>query len=254
MTDPGFDPVLAAVIGLVFLLAGAVKGAIGLGLPTIAMGLLSTVMPPATAAALLIFPSTVTNIQQMRPAGTLPAILKRLWRMLAGLVLGTFLGAGWIGGGNTRIAAAALGAVLIVYALVGLSKLRLVIAPRHEGWLAPLVGLATGLVTAATGVFVIPAVPYMQAIGLEKDELVQALGLSFFVSTLALALTLTGSGFVGQGLALGSVATLVPALAGQFLGQALRARVDAARFRIWFFSGLLALGAYLLARNLPGLV
>lgn len=45
----------------VFLLAGFVKGVIGLGLPTVAVGLLSLVMPPVQAAALLILPSMVTN-------------------------------------------------------------------------------------------------------------------------------------------------------------------------------------------------
>ena len=56
-----------------------------------------------------------------------------------------------------------------------------------EPILGPIVGAITGLITAATGVFVIPAVPFLQGIGLEKEELVQALGLSFTVSTLALA-------------------------------------------------------------------
>ncbi|MBF3247578.1 sulfite exporter TauE/SafE family protein, partial [Pseudomonas aeruginosa] len=57
-------------------------------------------------------------------------------------------------------------------------------------WAGPLVGLATGALTAVTGVFVIPAVPYLGALGLQRDELVQALGLSFSASTLALAVTL----------------------------------------------------------------
>jgi hypothetical protein len=56
------------------------------------------------------------------------------------------------------------------------------------------VGAITGLTTAATGVFVIPAVPYLQAIGFEKEELVQALGLSFTVSTMALAFNVAFEG------------------------------------------------------------
>ena len=63
----------------------------------------------------------------------------------------------------------------------------------------PAIGLATGLVTAATGVFVIPAVPYLQALGMEKEELVRALGISFLVSTIALAVALGSSGALQQG-------------------------------------------------------
>ncbi|MFC7608315.1 hypothetical protein [Teichococcus aestuarii] len=53
---------------LVFLLAGMVKGVLGLGLPTVAMGLLGAVMPPAQAAALLVLPSLVTISGSFSPA------------------------------------------------------------------------------------------------------------------------------------------------------------------------------------------
>ena len=101
----------------------------------------------------------------------------------------------------------------------------------------------------ATGVFVIPAVPYLQALGMEKDALVRALGLSFLVSTIALGLAL-GSGGVLHGAALaGSALALLPALLGMGAGQWLRMRVDASTFRRIFFLGLLALGAYLSIRS-----
>jgi uncharacterized protein len=48
----------------IFVLAGFVKGVIGLGLPTVAMGLLALLMTPAQAAAVLVVPSFLTNIWQ----------------------------------------------------------------------------------------------------------------------------------------------------------------------------------------------
>ncbi len=62
---PSIQPVPFAVATLTFLIAGFVKGVIGLGLPTVSMGLLSVVMPPAKAASLLIVPSFVTNVWQL---------------------------------------------------------------------------------------------------------------------------------------------------------------------------------------------
>jgi uncharacterized protein len=106
----------------------------------------------------------------------------------------------------------------------------------------------TGLVTGATGVFVIPAVPYLQALRLEKDDLVQALGLSFTVSTAALAVNLGGAGALAPA-AGASLLALAPALAGMLVGQWLRARVRPERFRFWFFLGLLALGCHLALRG-----
>lgn len=180
------DLVLPAIL-LTFLLAGLVKGVIGLGLPTIAVGLLSLAMTPAEAAAILIVPSTVTNIWQLVAGPSLAALIRRFWPMMLGICLGTWAGSGLLTGAGTAMASTALGIALIVYAILGLVTPRFSVPAGSQPWLGPIVGAATGLVTAATGVFVVPAVPYLQALGLEKDDLVQALGLSFTVSTFALA-------------------------------------------------------------------
>ena len=53
----------------------------------------------------------------------------------------------------------------MVYAVLGLTSVRFSVAPAVEWWLGPLIGVLTGLATAATGVFAIPAVPYLGALG-----------------------------------------------------------------------------------------
>jgi uncharacterized protein len=241
------DPV-TIFIGGVFVVAGFVKGIIGLGLPTISMGLLALLMPPAEAAAILILPSLVTNLWQMLAGPNLGPILLRLWPTMLGVCAGTWAGAGLMSGSHVRLGTALLGTTLIAYALTGLTSLRPSVGALAERWLGPLVGGVTGLITAATGVFVIPAVPYLQAIGLEKDELVQALGLSFTVSTLALAVNLTAAGTFNLSLAGPGIATLVMAVTGMWLGQEIRTRLSPATFRVWFFIALLMLGLYLLIR------
>ena len=241
---------LLALGGAVFVLAGFVKGVIGMGLPTVAMGLLSVVMPPAQAAALLVLPSLVTNLWQIFGPGWW-ALVRRMATMLAGVCLGIAAGAGWLtgqGGGSVRVTAA-LGVALIAYALLGLLKVRLRVPAQHERWLSPVVGLTTGLVTAASGVFVIPAVPYLNALGLEKEDLVRALGISFLVSTIALAVSLRSGGALEMGNAVGSLLALLPALLGMALGQWVRLRVQPELFKKIFFSGLLALGSYLVLRS-----
>lgn len=87
---------------LTFLLGGFVKGVTGLGLPTVAMGLLSVVMPPVQVAALLIVTSFVTNVWQLAAGPRIGDLARRLWPMMAGVVLGTLAGAGVLQGGNTR--------------------------------------------------------------------------------------------------------------------------------------------------------
>jgi len=103
---------------------------------------------------------------------------------------------------------------------------------------------------AATGVFVLPAVPYLQALGFDKDDLIQALGLSFTVSTLALAAGLGHDGAFGIATIGWSTLAVLPALVGMGIGQWLRGRVRPTLFRTCFFVGLLALGADLAIRAL----
>jgi len=238
-------PALSLLVVLTFVLAGTVKGVIGLGLPTVAMGLLGLAMSPAQAAALLIVPSTVTNLWQLAAGGHLRALLRRLWPMQLMIFIGTLLGSVWLGIDSGAWAAHALGAALLVYALYGLCHPGLHLAPRHERWLGPLCGLVTGIITAATGVFVIPAVPYLQALGLHREQMVQALGLSFTVSTLALAVGLAGQGALGGEALVASLVVLIPALLGMWLGQWLRQRISAVLFKRCFFIGLALLGAHL---------
>jgi uncharacterized membrane protein YfcA len=95
----------------------------------------------------------------------------------------------------------------------------------------------------------LPAVPYLQAIGLEKDDLVQALGLSFTVSTIALAGALVGGGVFHLSEMGFSILALIGALAGMGLGQRVRGRVQPDRFRLLFFIGLLLLGVHLALRG-----
>src|SRR5262245_46984691 len=106
---------------LTFFLGGAVKGAIGAGLPAVAMGLLTFVMPPAQAAALLIEPTFATNIWQAAAGSRMLALLRRLWPMLAGICIGTWLSAGLLTAADSRHAITALGILLALYAIYGLA-------------------------------------------------------------------------------------------------------------------------------------
>jgi uncharacterized membrane protein YfcA len=235
-----------AIVAAAFLLAGLVKGITGLALPTVGIGLLSLAMPPAHAAALVVAPALITNVWQMMSGPGLGNLVRRLWSMQLAICLGTWAGASLMSGSKTAFASAALGIALIGYAALGLMNAHVPHVPaRAEWWLGAFVGGATGFITAATGVFVIPAVPYLQALGFEREEFMKALGLSFTVSTIALAWSLFSSGTLNLNTGLYSLLALVPALAGMISGQWLLRIMRPETFRRWFFSGLAVLGANL---------
>ena len=241
---------LTLAIAATFVLAGTVKGVTGMGLPTVAMGILGSLISPVAAAGMLLLPSFLTNLFQLYEGGNLPALLKRLWPMMLTIVLGTLASSSLLASGSSHATTIALGTALIIYALWTLFASPLHIPPRHEPWLSPLIGLLTGLLTGGTGVFVIPAVPYIQSLGLQRDELVQALGLSFTFSTLALAAGLWWHGAL-QDIALGtSLMAVLAALIGLFAGQRIRKRISPVAFKRGFLVCLILLGADMVLRAL----
>jgi len=235
-------------IALAFLFAGFIKGAIGIGLPTVVMGLLSILMPPAQAAALMVIPALATNIWQMAAGPTLLALLRRYAWMIVAIFVGTFTTIGLM----TRTGAfaqAALGAVLAAYGAYGLFARRFEVRPKNERWLAPLIGFITGTLSGATGVFVIPTVPYLTSLKMTSEELVQSIGILAFVCPLALGLALAVNGQYRAEVAGTSFLALFPALAGMYIGMRLRRRLAAATFMRWFFTALIALGGYMFLRS-----
>ncbi|HET7847642.1 MAG TPA: sulfite exporter TauE/SafE family protein [Pseudolabrys sp.] len=237
-------PQLAEIAG-VFVLAGAVKGMIGMGLPTVAIGILGLFMTPAEAAAVLVLPTLVTNIWQAAAGRAFFRLLRRLWPMFAGIFLGAWIGAVVLHSVASPWARTALGAVLVIYALLGLSNVHFSVAPKAEAWLAPPVGIVNGIVSVATGVFSLPALFYLNGLHFRRDELVQALGMLFTMSTVALALALVHGGILHSSAAIPSVLALAASIVGMVLGQLVRNRIKAELFRKVFLVGLLLLGAHL---------
>src|SRR5258708_8655888 len=172
--------VYLVVVAAAFLLAGLVKGVTGFALPTVAVGLLSLAVPPAHAAALIVVPALITDVWQMMSGPGLGSLVRRLWPMQLAICLGTWASASLVAGSETAFASAALGIALIAYAAFGLMNVRVPHVPAWaEWWLGTFVGGATGFITAATGVVVIPAVPYLQALSFDRESFIPALGLSF---------------------------------------------------------------------------
>lgn len=247
---PDLSTATLAFIFVTFVLGGVVKGVTGMGLPTVAMGLLAVVMPARDAATLMLFPSFLTNVWQLAAGPDPFGAARRFWPMLSGAAIATVLAAGALAGDDARLATAGLGVILALYAAFSLSGKHLSIGPAAERWAGPPVGLLTGAITGLTGVSVVPSAPFLQAVGLEKEELVQALGLYFTVSTIALGVGLALHGGLAATSASGSVAAFVPAALGMMLGGRLRQAVSPTAFRTGFFVGLLALGAYLASEQL----
>lgn len=242
-----FEPSTVLVVVGTFLLAGAVKGVIGLGLPTVSLALLTVALDLPTAMALLLMPSLVTNLWQSVVGGSAKIILGRLWPFLLMATVTVWIGVLALSRLNPTLLTGLLGALLVTYSVVNLGGVTLAIPARHETWAGPLIGSANGVLTGMTGSFVVPGVMFLQAIGLPRDVLIQAMGMLFTASTVALGIALQQSNFLNLDQAIISAGAVVPAIVGMIGGQALRKRLSEQRFRTVFFIALLLLGAYIIA-------
>ena len=227
--------------------AGFAKGIVGLGLPPIAMGLLVLSMTPVEAAAIMVVPALITNVLQALGGRNLRALLRRFWPTLVLTALATVAFAGALSR-HADAAITVLGVLLALYALYSLKTPEFTLTSRQERWLGPLSGTVTGIVTAFTGVSSMPSVPFLQSVGLDRDAFVQAMGISFSVSALALALALGATGGLSAVPVIGILAATGSALAAMWGGLLLRKRLDQATFRRVFLIALLALGIYLALR------
>jgi uncharacterized protein len=236
------------LVALSLFCGGWVKGVFGMGLPTVALGLLSLAMPPVEAATLIVVPTLATNAWQFATGPTPLAMTARFAILLIGVAIGTVLGVGFLTGSHTALVSMALGGVLILYAAVGMLSTRLHVSKHAERWASPVVGVVTGIVNGATGVSVMPLVPYLSSIGLQREALIQAMGLVFMTAMLALAACLAWTGHFAVASAGASALALLPVFAGMYAGQLIRLRLHADAYRKWFFLGLIGLGAYSIVR------
>jgi uncharacterized membrane protein YfcA len=242
------------LVALSLFCGGWVKGLFGMGLPTVALGLLSLTMPPVEAATLIVVPTLATNAWQFATGPQPLAVAARFWILLIAVAIGTVLGVGFLTGSHTALVSLALGSILILYAAVGMLSAKLRVAGRAEHWASPVVGFATGIVNGATGVSVMPLVPYLNSLGLRREALIQAMGLVFMIAMLSLATCLAWTGHFAIASAGASTLALVPVFAGMYAGQLVRLRLHADAYRKWFFIGLIALGAYSMMRAMLQMV
>ncbi len=237
------------VVAGAFIVAGFAKGAIGIGLPPIAVGLMTLALPLGDALAIMTIPTITTNVFQALYGGQFLVLLRRFGTMAVAAVIGVFASVVTLGKLGSPGTIGWLGLVMALYALLALFAWRPVVPRAAEPWANPLMGLATGAVTGITGIAAVPFLPYMQSLQISKNELIQGLGILFVCITAALAAALVQQNVFDTANLIGGLAAIVPTFAGVWIGQKVRHAASPEAFRKIFLYGMLALGLHM-ARGL----
>jgi len=246
------DAVTLALGVLTFLVAGTVKGTLGIGLPLVAVPLLATVLDLPTALALMVVPVLASNVMQAMQGRDQVATLRRFWPLLLTLIPCAVLAAQFVSSVDLRTGSLVLGAIVVLFSISQLIKVRFDIPVRRERWLNPVIGVVAGLLGGVSNLFGPPLIMYLVALRLEKDAFVTTIGLLFIVASLTLYSTLAVVGVVTFDNALASLVAALPVMAGVFLGTRLRNRIDQKVFERVLLVVLVLIGLNLIRRAVLG--
>jgi uncharacterized membrane protein YfcA len=232
------------------MIAGVIKGLVGMGLPTITIALTSLVLPLSDTIALVALPTIFANLWQAAVGGKFAVILRRQWPLIVPLAATLYLTMWAVGRKGPEWAFLVLAAVLVIYSILGLFRIRLHIHADLEKPLAPVIGLISGFVAGVVGVPVVPLMPYLQALDVKPSELVQTLGVVLCATSLALTVSLLKFGLLDGPHAIVSAIAVVPAIAGMWIGTLVRRRLSTEQFRVAVLWALLLTGLYTFASRL----
>lgn len=244
------EPLALAYIAAAYLAGSTVKGITGFGALLIAVPLMSLVMEPASAIALTGVPVLVSNLWQVAESRHFSWALRRFWLLFLFLVPATFAGSQFLATSDSRLSAAVIGSMVVLFCLLRLRPVSVDIRPRSEKWTAPVAGTLAGLIGGATIMAGSMLVMYLVALKLHKDQFVGAIALIYLCTSVPIYLTLSWFGRIEAGDMALSAALLVPAVSGLALGRQIRNRVPQEIFQKVVIALLLAIGVMLIARAL----
>lgn len=226
--------------------AGAiVKGATGMGLPMVALPVLTSAFGLQHAIAIMSITQIITNGWQMwqfREArsdvrlGFLPLFLAL---GLIGVVLGTWA----LGNLPERVLVMSLGVVLLAYFVLKLTNPHVAVNDRNARRFGPFVGFVSGACQGATGLSAPVGVTFMHAMGLDRASHLFAVSAMFLAFSLIQLPALLLSGIMRPEWILESFLAMVPILIFMPVGQFLAGKLSRQAFdrMILIFLGLVGL-------------
>ncbi|MCE2517615.1 MAG: sulfite exporter TauE/SafE family protein [Alphaproteobacteria bacterium] len=235
--------VLTAYIAAAFLIAGVVKGTLGMGLPAILMVMLTMIMSPLTAIPLITLPMLFSNVVQFARGPSPGQVVKGYWVFALAIVVTLGLTASNITSFPESLLLLSIGVALVLFAVPSLFGVRFPIGPGLI-WQV-LAGSVAGVLGGLSAVWSPPVVMYTMGRNVDKDDFIGINGFLFMVGSLTLAVALGGIGLLTHDIMVPSIAGLVVSMIGFRLGELIRKRINRDMFRKLILVAFLILGGRL---------
>ncbi len=224
---------------LVYLLAGLVKGTLGIGFPTAAIAFTAVFLDARTAISLVVIPMLLTNIWQVYRSGNVIGVWRKNWRLAICMVAMIMVFSRVTGDVPMRVLTMMLGVVTASFAIVSLLQSTPSIPKKYDSMMQVIAGLVAGTLGGLVGVWAPPIVMYLSSQQLDIKEFVQSTGLLLGLGSLVLLGGYWQVGIINANNAPLSLMLIVPAILGFTVGEKLRSRLKTETFRqillIFFF-------------------
>ena len=239
---------LLLLAGIGLFLAGVLKGVTGLGYSSCALPFLVGSVGLKPAMVLILLPAMATNISVTVTAGHFAETAKRFSRLYVAILPGIAVGLLLLAWLPQSVAVRSLGVVILAYSTLSLVRPDFVLSRKSERRLQVPAGFANGVIAGLTGSQVMPLFPFMMALELDSNRLMQAINLAVTLTSAILAIGLFSTGVMTPELALGSVIAVAPAIGGANLGARLRSHVSVSRLKTIVLMTLFGSGVLMLLR------
>lgn len=233
------------IMGLALAAGAVVKGATGMGLPLVALPVLTTVFGLQHAVGIMAITQILTNsmqIWQFRQARHEAAMRFLPLFLLAG-GLGVILGTWLLSSLPERVLVFSLGLLLLGYFLLKIGRPHLTVGPKLAMRAGPFAGFGSGVLQGATGISAPIGVTFIHAMGMDRAAHVYAVSAMFLTLGLVQFPALVLSGIMQPQWILEALLAMIPILVFMPLGQALAGKLSRRAFdlMILVFLGLMGL-------------
>ena len=233
-------------IFFIFLFAGFVKGLVGFGFPMIIVGLMSIISDLKFAISIILIPGFLSNLFQIYTLSSPIILFNKIRIFLFSALILIPVGVNFLVNLPLFPFEKIVGFIIIIYSIFCLRGYQFPLNPGYFKIVGVIAGLLNSLLTGMTACSSMPGIVYFRAIGLVKNEIIGALGMLFFLSTLVLGLSLWWQDQLTVHSNLISLALCLPAGVGVLMGYILRKRTNERFFNIVFLMVFSLLGTYLI--------
>lgn len=249
---PAFEVEIYVLIFLSMMVAGTVKGTIGVGFPVVSVALLSSFLPAHLVLGIVVVPTLLTNTWQAFAAGNPMPTVRRFWPLILFQLIFIWVGAQLAVLVDQRILFGVIGGAVLIYVGTSLLKLSWELTTSRERWSGAIAGSIGGLMGGLCAIWGPPIMIYIQMLHLAKEDYMKTVGLIWFSAGLPLVIAYGFNGILNAAIAPLSLLACIPAFLGFTVGAYIRRRVDQNTFGRIVLIFLLVTGVNLIRRAIYG--